>query len=87
MTLTLPRELEEFVSKEVNAGGFPNASALVVEALREFQARKEEEESQNGGCPSDLKALLLEAVRGPHHPLPEDYFEQLRKRVRRTPAQ
>ncbi len=31
---------------------------------------------------ADLRALLLEAVNGPHHPMPIAYFEQLRKRVR-----
>jgi hypothetical protein len=36
----------------------------------------------DGSCPPELKALLLEAINGPHHPMPADYFDQLRKRLR-----
>jgi Arc/MetJ-type ribon-helix-helix transcriptional regulator len=87
MTLSLPRDLEEFVSKEVEAGGYPDATALVVEALREFQIKTAEETPLNEGCPPDLKALLLEAVNGQHHPMPDDYFEQLRMRLRAPRSQ
>ncbi len=93
MNVTLPRELEEFVVKKASDGAYPSADAVVVEALREFQ-RTVEDESQpgwtrplpDGNCPPELKALLLEAVRGPHHPMPADYFEQLRTRLRSSSA-
>ena len=89
MNVTLPRELEEFVLEKAANGEYPCADAVVVEALREFQ-RTVEDESQlgwmrplpDGNCPPELKALLLDAVRGPHHPMPADYFDQLRQRLR-----
>ena len=93
MNVTLPRELEEFVLKKAANGEYPSADAVVVEALRDFQ-RAAKDESQtgwmrplpDGSCPPELKALLLDAVRGPHHPMPADYFDQLRQRLRSSSA-
>ena len=89
MNVNLPKELEEFVLQKTAAGEYPDASAVVVEALREFQSSQDDESLpswtqalQDGTCPPDLKALLLEAVNGPHHPMPADYFEKLRERAR-----
>ena len=81
MTLSLPGDLEEFVSKQVEAGGYPDATALVVEALRKFQIRTAEDVPLTESFPPNLKTLLLEAANGPHHPVPGDYFEQLRTRL------
>jgi Arc/MetJ-type ribon-helix-helix transcriptional regulator len=82
VNLSLPKDLEEFVQKEVATGEYPDAAAVVVEALREFQNKSDSEILTNEDCPPELKALLLEAVKGPHYPLPADYFDQLRKRLR-----
>jgi len=87
MNVSLPKELEEFVFKEVAAGEYPDANAVVVEALRELQSRDEElplwaHPGPDGKCPPELKELLLEAVNGPHHPMPPDYFDKLRERFR-----
>jgi len=82
MNVSLPKELEEFVLKEVAAGEYPDANAVVVEALREFQSKTVDETQMDGSCRPELKALLLEAINGPHHPMPADYFDQLRKRLR-----
>ena len=94
MNVSLPKELEEFVVKEVSAGQYPDANAVVVEALREFQNKAGDETLPswarplpNGTCPPELKALLLEAVNGPHHPMPEDYFDRLRERLRTSGTQ
>ena len=53
------------------------------------QTLKEESESTvwkddetEGTCPPELRSLLLEAVQGPHHPMPADYFDKLRQRLR-----
>jgi hypothetical protein len=61
-----------------------------VEALREFQSRDDDqslppwpEPLEDGSCPPNLKALLLEAVNGPH-PMPSDYFDRLRERLRNS---
>ena len=75
--------------------------AVVLRRLRELEEHQEslslnetaepafrdmEETQQEGNCPPDLRALLLEAVAGPHHPMPADYFDQLRKRLRTSGA-
>ncbi len=89
MIVSLPKELEEFVRKTAASGEYPSAEAVVVEALREFQNNREGENgavsmrsAPDGNCPPELKSILLEAIRGPHHPMPAEYFEQLRQRLR-----
>lgn len=82
MNLSLPRDLEEFVRKEVASGVYPDANAAVVDALRELQDKNSEAPLPDGICPPELKKLLLEAVKGPHHPMPADYFDKLRERLR-----
>jgi putative addiction module CopG family antidote len=87
MNVSLPKELEEFVFKEVAAGEYPDANAVVVEALRELRSKDENltpwaSRLADGNCPPELKELLLEAVNGPHHPMPRDYFDKLRERLR-----
>ena len=93
MHVTLPKDLEKFVQNQVGVGGFPDASAVVVEALREFRRISETEGEleglpvlPDGACPADLKAMLMEAVNGLHHPMPPDYFDQLRKHLRAKPG-
>jgi Arc/MetJ-type ribon-helix-helix transcriptional regulator len=87
MNLSLPKDLEEFVQKEVASGEYPDETAVVVDALREFQSERDNEFSEDEDCPPNLKTLLLEAVKGPHNPLPADYFDQLRRRLRPSGAQ
>lgn len=82
MNLSLPRDLEEFLQKEVASGQYPDAQTVIVEALREMQGRNSAEALPDATCPPELKKLLLEAVNGPHHPMPSDYFDKLRERVR-----
>ena len=91
MNVSLPKELEEFVLKEVAQGGYPSPEAVVVEAVRELQNRIDDAGAQipmaplpDGNCPSELRSLLLEAVNGPHHPMPLDYFQRLRERLRQS---
>jgi Arc/MetJ-type ribon-helix-helix transcriptional regulator len=85
MNVTLPKELEEFVLKKAASGEYATADAVVVEALREFQSRVGEESEPawmrplpDGHCPPELKAILMEALHGPHDPMPPDYFDQIR---------
>jgi putative addiction module CopG family antidote len=85
MNISLPSELEEFVRRQVAAGVYPDANTLVANALREFRDQQQDNVDAaptEGSCPPELKALLLEAVKGPHHPMPPDYFAQLRERIR-----
>ena len=80
MNVSLPKELEEFISKEVSTGSFPNANAVVVQALQDFRRKTDSSDL----CPSELKAALLAAVNGPHHPLPADYFDKIREQLAKT---
>ena len=84
MNISLPSELEEFVRRQVATGVYPDANTLVVDALRELRDQQDGVDVApiDGSCPPELKALLLEAVKGPHHPMPPDYFAQLRERIR-----
>jgi putative addiction module CopG family antidote len=85
VNVTLPKELEDFVAQKAASGEFPSADAVVAAGLRELQGKAMEGRAEplpepDGTCPPELKALLLEAVNGPHHPMPPDYFDQLRRR-------
>lgn len=89
MNVTLPKELEDFVLKKAASGEYRDADAVVIEALREFRSKGDDDVDpgwmrplSDGSCPPEIKKVLLEAVRGVHHPMPADYFEQLRKRLR-----
>ena len=94
MNVSLPKDLEDFVARKTAIGEFPSANAVVVAALRELQSKTDEDSEgavpprplADGNCPPELKSILLEAVNGPHHPMPPDYFDQLRKRIRSARA-
>jgi Arc/MetJ-type ribon-helix-helix transcriptional regulator len=89
VNVSLPKDLEEFVAKKTASGEFPNPDAVVAAGLRELQNKALDESEpewlqplSDGTCPPELKSLLLEAVNSPHHPMPADYFDQLRTRLR-----
>ena len=56
-------------------------SPVVVDALRELRAKEDPAEEDT----RELAELLLPAVRGPHRPLTDRDFDQLRQRARRKP--
>lgn len=87
--MSLPKELEEFVPKKTASGQYLSAEDVGVEALREFQSKEEDESGpalmdplRDEACPAGLRAILVDAVRGPHHPMPTDCFEQLGQQIR-----
>ncbi|MBI2925697.1 MAG: type II toxin-antitoxin system ParD family antitoxin [Verrucomicrobia bacterium] len=82
MHVTLTKDLETFVAGKVQAGGYADASEVVREALRDFQAKEDPAEQDS----RELAELLLPAVRGPHRPLPGPRFDRLRLRARPTPS-
>ncbi|MEO2088712.1 MAG: type II toxin-antitoxin system ParD family antitoxin [Gemmataceae bacterium] len=43
MTVTLPADLQAFVDEQVNHGEAPDANAVVTEAVRVLQQKKDEE--------------------------------------------
>jgi len=89
MTVTLPKELEEFVRLKTASGEYPNANAVVADALRVLQSEMAGDEmpasiraNADGSCPAALKQLLVDAIKGPHHPMKPEYFDQLRLLLR-----
>ena len=77
MTVTIPKDLEGFIEQKVRAGQFPDASAVVSEAVRQFS---EQQKDWNEDSP-ELKAFLLESVRGGHRPLRLEELEEMERRV------
>ena len=72
MTVTLPKDLETFVQNKVQIGEYDDANELICDALRQL---REQEHDWNQDSP-ELKAFLLEAVRGAHRPLLLDSLSQ-----------
>ena len=64
----------------MRAGGYSDASEVVRVALRELRAKDDPAETDS----QELAQLLLPAVRGPHRPLTEKHFDQLRARASQT---
>ncbi len=72
MNISLPDSLRSFVDEQVTSRGFGTSSEYVRELIRKDQDRQH------------LRGLLLEgAASSPVSPVNADYFEGLRKRVRR----
>ena len=77
MTVTIPKDLEGFIEQKVRAGQFPDANAVVSEAVRQFS---EQQHDWNEDSP-ELKEFLLEAVRGGDRPLRLEELEEMERRV------
>ena len=77
MTVTIPKNLEGFIEQKVRAGQFPDASAVVSEAVRQFS---EQQQDWNEDSP-ELRAFLLESVRGVHRPFRLEELEEMERRV------
>lgn len=82
MDVSLTKDLQKFVADKVRAGGYSNASEVVREALRELRAKEASAEIDS----RELAELLLPAVRGPHRPLTQKHFDEIRQRALREPA-
>ena len=79
MNIVLTKDLEKFVAGKVRSGGYASADEVVREALRNFREKDDPAETDS----RELAELLLPAVRGPHRPLTQRGFHQLRQRARR----
>ena len=77
MTVTIPKDLEGFIEQKVRAGQFPDASAVVSEAVRQFS---EQRHDWNEDSP-ELKEFLLESVRDGNRPLRLEELEEMERRV------
>ena len=82
MQVTLTKDLEKFIARKVQTGGYASASEVVRDALRTFRAKDDPAELDS----HELAEMLLPAVRGRHRPLTADHFNELRLRARRKPA-
>lgn len=82
MQVTLTRDLEDFIARKVQTGGYANASEVVREALRGFRTKDDPADIDS----RELAEMLLPAVRGRHRPVTAKHFDQLRLRARRKPA-
>jgi len=73
MNISLPDALKSFVDEQVTQGGYGTSSEYVRELIRKDQDRLQ------------LRRLLLAgAASRPAAPADADYFEGLRKRVRKA---
>jgi putative addiction module CopG family antidote len=82
MQVTLTKDLEKFIARKVQTGGYTNASEVVRDALRNFRAKDDPSEIDS----QELAGMLLPAVRGRHRPLTVKHFAELRLRAGRKPA-
>jgi putative addiction module CopG family antidote len=82
MQVTLTKDLEKFIARKIERGGYANASEVVRDALRNFRAKDDPAELDS----QELAEMLLPAIRGRHRPLTPKHFHQLRLRARRKPA-
>jgi len=82
MQVTLTKDLEKFIARKVESGGYANPSEVVRDALRNFRAKDDPAEIDS----HELAKILLPAVRGRHRPLTTKHFIQLRLRARRKPG-
>jgi putative addiction module CopG family antidote len=79
MQVTLTKDLEKFIARKVEIGGYANPSEVVRDALRKFRAKSDPTELDS----QELAEMLLPAVRGRHRSLTAKHFNQLRLRARR----
>lgn len=82
MQVTLTKDLEKFIARKVQTGGYANSSEVVRDALRNFRAKDDPAELDS----QELAEMLLPAVRGRHQPMTGRHFAQLRLRARRKQA-
>ena len=77
MTVTIPKDLEGFIEQKIQAGQFPDASAVVSEAVRQFSEQRCDWNEDS----AELKAFLLESVQSGHRPLRLEELEEMERRV------
>lgn len=83
MTITLARDVEDFLRDQVRSGVCADASDLVNDVVRSVR----EQQQRPFELTPDLEAWLLEAADKPVSPLTRADFDAIRKRVReRVPS-
>ncbi len=77
MTVTMPKELEDFVARKVRSGDFHDANEVICEAVRQLSEQQQDWEQDS----PELRDFLLASVRGSHQPLKLAELEQLEQRI------
>jgi putative addiction module CopG family antidote len=78
MTVTLPKEIEDFVQAKVSSGGYEKADDVVLAALRNWQG----EETLAQYDQDELEAWLLEAADSPRSPWRREELDAIMERLR-----
>jgi putative addiction module CopG family antidote len=74
-TVSLPEELDSFVAASVANGDYPDASAVLLDALRVLEREKREDEAK-------MKTLIAEIQEGEDSGVFEgDAFESVRRQM------
>ena len=85
MTITLPKELERFVSDQVGSGQYPNPDEVVSHGLRLLQERAEHQQQKLEDLRQAVAVALKEVERGEVAPFdPMETLARIQNRSRRT---
>lgn len=77
MTITLAKDVEEFLQEQVRTGVCTDASELANDVLRSIR----EQQSKAMSITPELEAWLLESADKPSTPLTKSNFDGIRQRV------
>jgi antitoxin ParD1/3/4 len=84
MTITLTPELEQFVRREVEKGGFATNSEYIRDVLRERYLKVREREEVRESFEASLRQALKDIEEGRETHL-EDAFREVRERLHLPP--
>ena len=84
MTITLTPELEQFVRREVEKGGFATNSEYIRDVLRERYLKVREREEVRESFEASLRQALKDIEEGRETDL-EDAFREVRERLHLPP--
>jgi putative addiction module CopG family antidote len=77
MTVTMPKELEDFVARKVQSGDFHDANEVICAAVRQLSEQQQDWEQDT----PELREFLLASVKGSHQTLKLEELEQLEQRI------
>lgn len=77
MTVSMPKELEEFVARKVQAGDFKNANEVICEAVRQLSQQQHDWEQDS----PELREFLLEGMDGSHKPFRFGELKEMGERI------
>ena len=78
MTISVAKDVEDFLQDQVRSGGCADASELVNDVIRSLRGQPQ----KPFDVTPELEAWLLEAADKPATPLTRDDFNSIRERVK-----